>query len=171
VTYGPEVVKLDRASRIAWVRDRIAMRHARIDAREEAHKLECEACRSGASDKDPFLCMTRLTGSPGDWDDYAAIREFQATIESEERDAAYAARARIYGVDRSKHIDGWCSYWQNVRYRRFVASVWKCENCERETHDLEAHHLHYNTLGFEEIEDLRALCWRCHEQTHGFRFH
>jgi hypothetical protein len=28
---------------------------------------------------------------------------------------------------------------------------------------LEAHHLHYNTLGFEELRDLQALCSACHE--------
>ena len=42
---------------------------------------------------------------------------------------------------------------------------WKCERCGTETGALEAHHVHYDTVGFEELSDLRALCPSCHKAT------
>ena len=74
----------------------------------------------------------------------------------------YAARARECGVIYAHHIDGFCAYWQNLTNRRFAAANWKCERCGRDG-KLEGHHLHYETLGFEELEDIRARCRQCHQ--------
>lgn len=41
-----------------------------------------------------------------------------------------------------------------------------CEDCERKTGSLELHHLHYETVGEEEPDDLRALCRGCHLGRH-----
>lgn len=47
---------------------------------------------------------------------------------------------------------------------------WRCEACDRQTGGLEGHHLHYDTLGFEEVDDIRALCRQCHEDEHDTDF-
>lgn len=40
-----------------------------------------------------------------------------------------------------------------------------CEICgERQI--LTLHHLHYDTVGVEEQDDLQALCWTCHKAAH-----
>jgi 5-methylcytosine-specific restriction endonuclease McrA len=40
-----------------------------------------------------------------------------------------------------------------------------CENCGIDT-DLHVHHKHYNTLGFESMDDLMVLCANCHKKLH-----
>ena len=36
-------------------------------------------------------------------------------------------------------------------------------------HRLQVHHLTYERLGNERDEDLKVLCWACHEREHGLR--
>jgi 5-methylcytosine-specific restriction endonuclease McrA len=67
------------------------------------------------------------------------------------------------GINKKRHIDGFNPYWQNVRHRRFELASWTWERCGQEDLPLEAHHVTYVRFGFEEIEDLRALCRGCHE--------
>lgn len=64
------------------------------------------------------------------------------------------------------------------RYRRYIRSPeWaakraqvlaraslRCEKCDRIGLALEVHHLRYDSLGFEPMEDLLALCGDCHEK-------
>lgn len=51
-------------------------------------------------------------------------------------------------------------------------SWWKCHDCgwgARVNHGrhLEVHHLHYDSLGREQPEDLVVLCNVCHGKRHG----
>ena len=155
--YGPHVARQSRAERIDVLRAKIAELRRSIAEQDEAHKASCVACKSG----DPF-CSYRLTLKP----EQEKIRYLHIMISQEEADEAYARQARAHGVDYKDHIDGFCSYWQNLRHRKFVAVDWKCERCGTETGALEAHHVHYETVGFEELSDLRALCPSCHKATH-----
>jgi 5-methylcytosine-specific restriction endonuclease McrA len=86
-------------------------------------------------------------------------------IELENRDEAYAAKSRSAAPQYRNHIDGFNPYWQNLRARRFEVAGYQCEICGEKA-ILHCHHLHYNTLGFEEIGDVQALCSRCHNQHH-----
>jgi 5-methylcytosine-specific restriction endonuclease McrA len=74
-------------------------------------------------------------------------------------------RSRIQPVDYRAHIDGFCRYWQNLRYLKFAAANWRCEGCGDKT-ELQCHHRHYDSVGYEEPEDLMALCPRCHAKVH-----
>lgn len=47
--------------------------------------------------------------------------------------------------------------------RRRIADG-KCDRCGTDTNYLEIHHLHYNTLAHEEMDDLEALCKECHSE-------
>jgi 5-methylcytosine-specific restriction endonuclease McrA len=67
----------------------------------------------------------------------------------------------------SEHSDEYRDYlrsdrWRAIRDWAFALHGRKCQECG-ETGGLEVHHLHYDTLGRERPEDLRVLCWRCHE--------
>ena len=53
--------------------------------------------------------------------------------------------------------------WKEKRKTKLEACNFKCEcegGCVREA--TQAHHLHYDTLGNASIEDLQALCSKCH---------
>jgi len=41
----------------------------------------------------------------------------------------------------------------------------KCDLCPR-TYELQVHHLNYERLGCERIEDVMVLCVRCHNDLH-----
>ena len=41
----------------------------------------------------------------------------------------------------------------------------KCALCPR-THELNVHHLNYERLGHERVEDVIVLCVRCHNDLH-----
>ena len=55
------------------------------------------------------------------------------------------------------------SEWKEKRKAKLEACKSKCEcegGCVREA--TQVHHLHYDTLGNESMEDLQALCSKCH---------
>ena len=53
--------------------------------------------------------------------------------------------------------------WKTKRKEKLESCQYKCEcegGCYREATQI--HHLHYDTLGSENLEDLQALCAKCH---------
>ena len=60
--------------------------------------------------------------------------------------------------------------WKAKRQEKLEACDHKCEcegGCYRTATQI--HHLHYDTLGNESMEDLQALCPKCHMQKSGVR--
>jgi len=55
--------------------------------------------------------------------------------------------------------------WQLLRSVAFRRADYRCERCKRRT-GLELHHLHYDSIGHEELEDIEALCTDCHKEEH-----
>jgi len=51
--------------------------------------------------------------------------------------------------------------WRIVRRLRLQLDKYTCQACYRKN-DLEVHHLTYERLGSERLEDLITLCVRCH---------
>ena len=161
--YGSQVAQKSRAERIELLRAKIAELERSIAEQNEAHMASCEKCQR-ARGQNPFddFCFYRFEAKP-EWD---RIQYLRSLTSQEQADELYARQARENGVDYREHIDGFCRYWQNLRHRKFVAADWKCERCGKETGALEAHHLHYETVGFEELSDLMALCPSCHKASH-----
>src|SRR5262245_24050257 len=56
--------------------------------------------------------------------------------------------------------------WRRIRRRKLVSAHHRCEHpgCKRLA--TACHHKHYDTLGFEENDDLEALCLRHHQARH-----
>jgi hypothetical protein len=152
-TYSPEIVKLDRDSRIIWAQQMIETIQENLKIDQDDHKNECEECQRGE------LCFWRPSEMLERLD---LISRLKVAISLERKDQEYADRARLHGVEYRRHVDGFCSYWQNLRQRKFLAVNYTCENCGSNKQPLECHHLHYRTLGFEELDDVRALCRDCH---------
>jgi 5-methylcytosine-specific restriction endonuclease McrA len=74
----------------------------------------------------------------------------------------------IYGTE-NKHSSYIASKeWQYLRTRILQSRGGKCEVCGVK-HRLQVHHLTYERLGNERDEDLKVLCWACHEREHGLR--
>lgn len=62
------------------------------------------------------------------------------------------------------------SQWKEKRQAKLEACNSKCEcegRCTREATQI--HHLHYDTLGNESMDDLQALCPKCHMQKSNVR--
>ena len=60
--------------------------------------------------------------------------------------------------------------WKAKRQEKLEACDHKCEcegGCYRKATQI--HHLHYDTLGEESMEDLQALCPKCHMKKSGVR--
>ena len=53
--------------------------------------------------------------------------------------------------------------WESKRQEKLESCQYKCQcegGCHRQATQI--HHLHYDTLGNERLEDLQALCAKCH---------
>lgn len=57
-------------------------------------------------------------------------------------------------------------HWENVRSRKLGQAGYRCEKCNR-GEPLEVHHLTYDRLGEELMDDLQVLCRICHSREHG----
>ena len=57
--------------------------------------------------------------------------------------------------------------WKTLRFKRISESKFKCESC-RSTEKLEAHHLTYDRIFREQMDDLMTLCAYCHDKAEGF---
>ena len=55
--------------------------------------------------------------------------------------------------------------WDRKRKLRLKSARYRCELCGS-AEPLQVHHLHYDNLGSELIDDLMALCNDCHEAQH-----
>lgn len=156
VLYGEEIAPLDRPARVSWLQQRLAALEAEEEKEYRAHESTCEDCRAGR------VCIELCLLTPAQVTRSQQMSRLRAALATEAKDEEYAARARAHGVIYEHHIDGFCSYWQNIRHRLFVVARYRCQRCGM-LKPLEAHHLHYDTLGFEELSDLQALCRSCHD--------
>jgi 5-methylcytosine-specific restriction endonuclease McrA len=59
------------------------------------------------------------------------------------------------------------AHWKRKKAEFKASERWtgKCERCES-TKRLQIHHLTYERLGAERLEDLIALCRECHKKAH-----
>lgn len=55
--------------------------------------------------------------------------------------------------------------WQVKRLELFALRGRKCETCSA-TKNIQVHHLHYRNIFDEKMEDLQALCVKCHRKVH-----
>lgn len=56
--------------------------------------------------------------------------------------------------------------WDNKRNKRLAEDRWTCTRCP--SHErLQVHHLTYDRLGHEDLDDLVTLCDACHAKEHG----
>ena len=56
--------------------------------------------------------------------------------------------------------------WAAVRKAKFQQAGTRCQECGGDER-LEVHHLTYDRLGHERLEDLQVLCHWCHMREHG----
>ena len=56
-------------------------------------------------------------------------------------------------------------HWIRTRRKALKQNGYQCYNCGARSH-LQVHHLTYIRRGNERQEDLRVLCWKCHEKVH-----
>src|SRR5262245_38870347 len=135
--YGPRIARLDRGSRVSWAEQMLDAIAENLKIDHHDHANECEECQRQE------LCFWR----PPDFQERIEVMaELKTAIALERKDQEYAERAKLYGVDYRDHIDGFCSYWQNLRQRKFLVVNYACERCGGTDKSLQCHHLHYRTL-------------------------
>lgn len=80
-------------------------------------------------------------------------------------------RKAIFCRDTNENVLGYVRYlktahWMNIRLK-LIKEKTVCSHCGEKHSNMQAHHLHYNTIGCENIhEDLCVLCKPCHEIMH-----
>ncbi len=57
--------------------------------------------------------------------------------------------------------------WQIIRLKRLKKDNYTCQRCGCK-HELGVHHLTYERLGHEDIDDLLTICARCHNDEYFF---
>ncbi len=58
-------------------------------------------------------------------------------------------------------------FWKSLKEERTkIAGKDTCEACGNNIAQLDLHHITYENLGFESIDDLRLLCRNCHGRLH-----
>lgn len=57
--------------------------------------------------------------------------------------------------------------WKRKRLRKLVSTGYRCEVLDCGGQATECHHPSYDNVGFEENDDLVALCARHHQVAHG----
>jgi hypothetical protein len=55
--------------------------------------------------------------------------------------------------------------WNRISGLTKLRALYKCEHC-KSTRDLQTHHITYERLGREDINDLACLCSSCHSKIH-----
>jgi hypothetical protein len=55
-------------------------------------------------------------------------------------------------------------HWHGIRERALMKSNWQCVCCHKDATD--GHHIIYDRLGFEWIEDVVGVCRGCHDIHH-----
>jgi len=56
-------------------------------------------------------------------------------------------------------------HWYAVRAQKIKEAGGLCESCKK-SGSLDVHHLSYKNLGHERMNDLQALCRKCHKKRH-----
>jgi 5-methylcytosine-specific restriction endonuclease McrA len=83
------------------------------------------------------------------------LDEYERQEEQQRTSAARKARAENRKSPR----------WKKLREARISLAGGRCEHCQQKSRKpLQLHHIHYETHGFERLEDVRALCDSCHEK-------
>ena len=76
----------------------------------------------------------------------------------------------IYAPKKMKQEHLHSEYWKVLKQRRLIlVGGYKCEACGKHTHKLDLHHVTYEYLTFEKLEDVRLLCGGpngCHNKLH-----
>ena len=55
--------------------------------------------------------------------------------------------------------------WRQKRNRKLKEAGYKCEICGT-AKNLQVHHITYENLGYEPMDDLLVVCKKCHEKLH-----
>lgn len=58
--------------------------------------------------------------------------------------------------------------WRSFRKVALAHANYKCSDCGSKD-NLEVHHEHYKTFGFEKLSDVKVLCRECHKQRHTYK--
>ena len=67
--------------------------------------------------------------------------------------------------DKQAHLQS--EFWKSLKKERTkIAGEYTCEACNKQTTQLDLHHITYEHLGFESIDDVRLLCRDCHSRLH-----
>lgn len=74
--------------------------------------------------------------------------------------ASYIQQPINYGVNYREYLRS--PAWRAKKRQKLEEVNYTCERCGVKGRKLDIHHLHYDTLGFEKMSDLLAVCRKCH---------
>jgi 5-methylcytosine-specific restriction endonuclease McrA len=110
-------------------------------------------------------CMTRMGFNPceaGEYED--AISADIWARNSVAWDERLAARRRAWWVWYNRYLQS--GAWQIKRYEVLSRDLHMCVECGETAEQV--HHLTYERVGYEALNDLVSLCVACHQTAHGW---
>ncbi len=105
-------------------------------------------------------------------EDYRQATSFHDALTSQ----IQQARQEFYSLKHrvsQEHSDKWwnwysqyllCDDWKAMRQRVFARDGFKCSVCAGPAEQV--HHLTYERVGYEALEDLVSICKDCHDAVH-----
>lgn len=66
-------------------------------------------------------------------------------------------------AEKAQHLKS--AYWHTLKQKRLALANHKCESCNKQTY-LYLHHVDYSNLLAENLNDVRAICFECHQDIH-----
>ena len=57
-------------------------------------------------------------------------------------------------------------HWRQFRLNLLAAEGGRCQDCQHTGLRVQVHHLHYNSVGHEQRQDVLVLCRDCHAKRH-----
>jgi len=93
------------------------------------------------------------------------LNEVYENIDKRDRPWKYFSGNEMPVDIKEKYLQS--NEWRKLKSRRLKLANNKCEakNCSN-TKNLDLHHIDYDSLGHEDINDVRIVCRKCHNELH-----
>jgi hypothetical protein len=133
----------------------------------EMFACQCVICGNKATTWIPHKCIKFPGDVPDEKSKTPTIRELMSKSIEQLKELKQLALEQAWEFRNSYRLNYYKSpQWADLRERTLQRAGYVCEQC-RVNRAKQAHHLTYERLGNELLNDLLAVCISCHEELHG----
>jgi 5-methylcytosine-specific restriction endonuclease McrA len=132
------------------------------------YRLQCPDCGKALSNQLKFAKVDELTNEGVEIRDWDFDKE--ELYWRQYHKYSWPIYEKVHQERRDKWWNDYQTYQNSNEWKARVTKVMRrtngiCERC-RQQKAIHVHHLTYERVGEEELEDLQALCFDCHDDAH-----